>query len=198
MFKKRFVTFLLKNRVCWRLWLGRFRWTRLPFGLNVSSEIFQKGLIQALEGLPGVVNFADDIVVVGRGQSTQEAEADHGKNLKALGARCQERRIVLNDEKARTKQCEIVFMCHLMNPDGIKPDSEKVQALLTAPILKDVHDIRRFCGMMQYLAKFLHNVSQSIEPLHRKTKKNSVFKWTKETNKAFEDTKRKIADTTTH
>ena len=80
---------------------GRYRWARLPFGLNVSSEIFQKRLIQALEGLPGVVNVADDIVVVGRGQSIPEAEADHDKNLKALRLRCREREIVLNDEKTR-------------------------------------------------------------------------------------------------
>ena len=34
---------------------GRFRWLRLPFGLKVSSEIFQKRLHQALEGLEGFV-----------------------------------------------------------------------------------------------------------------------------------------------
>ena len=33
---------------------GRYRCLRLPFGLSVSSEIFQKHLHQALEGLPGV------------------------------------------------------------------------------------------------------------------------------------------------
>jgi hypothetical protein len=32
---------------------GCFRWLRLPFGLNVSCEIFQR-LNQELEGLPGV------------------------------------------------------------------------------------------------------------------------------------------------
>jgi hypothetical protein len=46
---------------------GRYRWTRLPFGLCVSSEIFQKQLCQALEGLDGVLCVADDIVVVGKG-----------------------------------------------------------------------------------------------------------------------------------
>ena len=30
---------------------GRFRWLHLPFGLNVSSEIFQRKLGEALEGL---------------------------------------------------------------------------------------------------------------------------------------------------
>ena len=175
---------------------GRLRWTRLPFGLNVSSEIFQKRLIQALEGLPGVVNVADDIVVLGRGQSMSEAEADHERNLKALRARCQERKVILNDEKARVKQNEIVFMGHLISSDGIKPDPEKVQALLSAPIPKDVHEIRRFCGMVQYLAKFIDGVAHTLEPLHGMTKKNAVFHWTKECSKAFEEAKKKIAEAT--
>ncbi|KAK3765193.1 hypothetical protein RRG08_051818 [Elysia crispata] len=44
---------------------GHFRWTHLPFGLNVSSEIFQRHLTQALEGLEGCINVADDIIVDG-------------------------------------------------------------------------------------------------------------------------------------
>ena len=34
---------------------GRYRWLRLPFGLSVSPEIFQKRVIQTLEGLDGVL-----------------------------------------------------------------------------------------------------------------------------------------------
>ena len=44
---------------------GRYRWLRLPFGLSVSSEIFQKRLHQELQGLPGVKCIADDILIHG-------------------------------------------------------------------------------------------------------------------------------------
>ena len=33
---------------------GRYRWKRLPFGVSVASEIFQKRLNQALDGLNGL------------------------------------------------------------------------------------------------------------------------------------------------
>lgn len=55
---------------------GRYRWARLPFGLTVSSEFFQKKLNDALSGLIG-----DDIVVVGRGETKELAEGDHVGNL---------------------------------------------------------------------------------------------------------------------
>ena len=46
---------------------GRVRWTRMPFGLNVSSEIFQRHLATALDALPGLINVADDILVIRKG-----------------------------------------------------------------------------------------------------------------------------------
>lgn len=44
---------------------GRYRWARLPFGLSVSSEIFQRKLNGALEGLEGSFTIADDIIIAG-------------------------------------------------------------------------------------------------------------------------------------
>ncbi len=72
---------------------GRYRWRRLPFGLSVSSEIFQKRVNQAIEGLSGVLGITDDIVVFGKGETVKEAEADHDKNLHALLECCRERGI---------------------------------------------------------------------------------------------------------
>jgi len=45
---------------------GGYCWNRLPFGLNISSEIFQKRLCQALEGLEGVWCVVDDIIIAGK------------------------------------------------------------------------------------------------------------------------------------
>ena len=42
---------------------GRYRWCRLPFGLSVSSEIFQKRVNQILEGLEGILDITDDILI---------------------------------------------------------------------------------------------------------------------------------------
>ena len=44
--------------------LGRYRWARLPFGLNVNSKIFQRKQNEALSGLNGVICVADDLLVI--------------------------------------------------------------------------------------------------------------------------------------
>ena len=59
---------------------GRFRWARLPFSLKVSSKIFQKRLNEALVELKGIICVADDIIVVGCGDTKMVTERDHDED----------------------------------------------------------------------------------------------------------------------
>ena len=60
---------------------GRYRWTRLPFGISSAPEEFQRRIHDVLCGLEGVVNIADDIIVIGRGTSLKEATHDHDRTV---------------------------------------------------------------------------------------------------------------------
>ena len=60
---------------------GRYYWRRLPLRLSVSSEIFQKWIHQALDGLPGLLEVHDDMVIYGVGDTDEQADADHDRNL---------------------------------------------------------------------------------------------------------------------
>ena len=72
---------------------GRYRWLRLPFGLNISSEIFQKRILSAFSDLRGVVCIADDIIV--HGKSVEE----HDQHLEAFLKRCREQNVQLKKGK---------------------------------------------------------------------------------------------------
>lgn len=45
--------------------IGKYRFLRLPFGNSSASEVFQRSLAQMIEGLEGVVNIIDDLLVWG-------------------------------------------------------------------------------------------------------------------------------------
>ena len=51
---------------------GLFRFKRLPFGVNSASEVFQHAIQNALRGLPGRRNIADDIIVWGSSQQEHD------------------------------------------------------------------------------------------------------------------------------
>jgi hypothetical protein len=51
---------------------GRYRLKRMPFGIKSAPEVFQRWMHEVVEGLKGVEVVADDIVVVGFGETIEE------------------------------------------------------------------------------------------------------------------------------
>ena len=111
--------------------------------------MFHKRLNQALDRLDGLLTVHDDMVTYGTGDTEEEAEADHNRKLQQFLQRCRQREIKLNKNKLKLLCKEIPYMGHLVTADGLKPDPEKVKAV------RNVKAVRRFCGFVSYLAKFL-------------------------------------------
>ena len=61
--------------------LGLYRYKRLNYGTNAAAEIFQYTLQTQLQGLKGVKNIADDIIVFG------QTRGEHDENLDKCLAR---------------------------------------------------------------------------------------------------------------
>ena len=43
--------------------VGRMKWNRMPFGISVAPEEFQRRIDETLEGLEGTIAIADDILI---------------------------------------------------------------------------------------------------------------------------------------
>ena len=63
----------------------RYRFTRLAFGMNSAQDVFQKEVDQTYEGLVGVDEVVDDILVYGKDRE------DHDAKLEAVLRRTRER-----------------------------------------------------------------------------------------------------------
>ena len=68
-------------------------------------------------------------------------------------------------------------MGHLLTSQRLMPDPEKIQAILQMPEPDDLTALKRFLGMVTYLAKFMPHLSQMTEPLRRLEDKNVEFQW---------------------
>ena len=165
---------------------GRFCWRRLPFGVNVASEIFEKKLHQALDRLDGVLTVRDDMVIYGVGETEEEAREDHNRKLQLFLQRCREKGVKLNKSKLNLECKEISYLGHMITPQGLKPDPEKVKAVLNMPKPTDVKGVRRFCGFVNYLARFMPRLSEVIEPIQQLAKKDVDWRWQHEHDAAFE------------
>ena len=167
---------------------GRYRWQRLPFGLKVSSEIFQKRLHQALEGLDGVRCIADDIIIFGR------IEEEHDTRVRKFLEKCRTLGIVLNKDKCQIGVKEIPFMGHLVTDHGLKPDPIKIEAVINMKPPTDKAGVERLRGMVNYLAKFVPKLSEVLHPINMLTHNNVVFEWTSIQDKAFKQLKQLLTE----
>ena len=167
---------------------GRYKWLRLPFGLNVSSEIFQKRIFQCFSGLSGIVCIADDVVI--HGKTIEE----HDKNLELFLQRCRDNNVVLNKDKMVLRTDSITFMGHIVTKDGLKSDPEKVQAIKDFPVPTKVDELRRFLGIVNYMSKFLPNATDVLHPLHNLLKKDVTWTWSESQSNAFQAVKDMIVN----
>ncbi|VDH93893.1 Hypothetical predicted protein [Mytilus galloprovincialis] len=154
---------------------GHYRWLRIAFGLSSAPEEYQRRQDQTVEGLPGVRSIVDDILIYGEGDTEEEAIDDHDRKFRALMERCRERNFKLNKEKLKLKLKESRFIGPLVTSEGLKPDPEKIRAVMDMPKPTVVSGVRRIIGFVTYLSKFLQKLIDICEPLRKLTLKDSEF-----------------------
>ncbi len=150
---------------------GRYCWQRLPFGLNVSQDIFQSRMDEILEDLPGVASIADDIGVCGTDQM------DHDKNLIRLMERAAKHGLVFNANKCIIGKEEISFFGNQYTGEGISPDPNKIRDLNRMPTPKSKDELKRLLGLTTYLSQYIPNYSSKAKPLRDLTKDETPFEW---------------------
>ena len=169
---------------------GRFRWTRMPFGISPAPEEFQRRLEQALEGLEGVKPIFDDTLIFGVGETQAEALADHDAKWRALFERCRKKGVKLNKENVKLRGTEVTSHMSHKFQDGLKPDPDKVQGIREMPVPASKQDLKRFLGMVNYLQKFALNLSEVTAPMRDLLKQRNEFQWDEEVqNHSFKQVK---------
>ena len=138
---------------------GRFKFNRLPFGLNSSNEVFQKKMQFAFEGIEGAEVIYNDLLVWGKD------EESHDKALRNVLQRAQEKGVKLKKQKSEIKIPKVVYIGDKITKDGIKPDESKIEAILNLPSPLNKKDVERLLGMVTYLSKCIPNMSTLTEPL---------------------------------
>ena len=108
--------------------------------------------------------------------------------------RCQEKNLKLNKQKAILGLSEVKFIGHVISNKDLKPDNDKVQAVLDMPKQEDITGVRKFNDFVNYLSKFLPCLSNLCEPLRKVAVKGTAWHWTEPHDKAFHDIKKVLTE----
>lgn len=176
---------------------GRYRWTRLPFGIAPAPEIFQIKLQEVIQGLKGVECIADDLLIFGVGDTLEEALANHNECLERLLIRLEQHNVKLNRSKLKLCERSVKFYGHVLTDEGLKPDEDKVIAIRDYPTPINRKEVHRFIGMVNYLSRFIRNLSTNMDNLRRLISEFVTWQWTSVEQAEFDKVKSLVADINT-
>ncbi|UYV81553.1 K02A2.6-like, partial [Cordylochernes scorpioides] len=80
-------------------------------------------------------------------------------------------------DKCEFEKTKIKFLGHIFTSDGIKTDEEKVKAIDNIKSPSNKKELQRLLGMVQYLHKFIPNLSEITYRMRLLLKKNTEWQW---------------------
>ena len=167
--------------------IGRYRFTRLPFGVKCAPEIFQRTMDRMVEDLEGEEVIMDDVVVAGN-------ETTHDERLQTFLDRASKQALKLNKEKCKIHQTQVPYVGHLLTSEGLKIDHQKVKAVQEMPAPQSKEDVKRLLGFVQFLSRYLPNLSTVDAQLRELEKADILFHWDPPQKESFEKIKKLVSE----
>ena len=173
---------------------GRYRYLRMPFGVSLAPEEFESTLQEKLADLEGVEVIQDDIIVMGFGDTHEQAVLNHDENLLKLLERARKVNLRLNSRKMELRKPEVKFMGHIISKEELKPDPAKVKAVEEMPQPSCKQEVLSLLGFVNYLSRFLPRLADVAQPLRDLTSKDAKFTWAKQHDTAFKEVKKLVVN----
>lgn len=143
-------------------------------------------MCEILDGVPGVVNLMDDVLVFGSSQK------EHDERLFQILNRLAEAGVSLNQEKCQFSVKELCFLGCRVSKHGIRPDPAKVGAISEMKPPKSVSDMRRFLGLANHCSRFIPDLADKTAPLRQLLQRNKEWIWAAPQQIAFDSVKQAI------
>lgn len=170
--------------------VGQFEFLRLPFGLCNAPSAFQRLMNKVLAGLLGktCMVYLDDIVVFSKDP------VEHGRHLAEVFDRLRKAGLTLKRSKCSFGRKEVELLGYLVSGEGIRPDPEKVKAILNLAPATEKTEVRSFLGMTGYYRQCIEDYAKIAEPLIRLTRDKEPFYWGEDQEYAFNKLKQMLTN----
>ena len=96
-------------------------------------------------------------------------------------------------DKSEFLQKEVAFLGHIVTPEGVKPNPEKISAIKNWPLPKNEKELRAFLGILGYHRKFIQDFAKIAKPLTQQLRKDECIQHTKDFISSFEKCKNIIS-----
>ena len=164
---------------------GQFEFLVLPFGLANAPAAFQRFMNSMFCKQIGdyVLVYLDDIIIY------SEDLEEHKRQVREVLQILQDNGLRCSPEKCHFYQTSVKYLGYVISDKGVSMDSEKIEAVASWPIPKNVKDLQKFLGFANFYRDLINNYSEFTAPLTSLLKKGVTFAWSQEQEEAFQKIK---------
>lgn len=169
--------------------LGQFEFNVMPFGLVSAPMTAMRVMNEVTRDMDEeCFVFYDDVLVY---TSTFEK---HLVSLEKLFKRLHEANIKLNARKCEIAFNSILYLGHIVTPEGLRPDPSKLTAITQFKSPTNLTEAGSFMGMCNFFRRYIKNFADHARPVNNTIKTKQKFQWTTEAEAAFHVLKRKLTN----
>ncbi len=168
---------------------GLFHFLVMPFGLQGAPASFQRLMDIVLAGTDSfAAAYLDDVVVY---SATWE---EHLRHLGEVFQRIRQAGLTIHPQKCAIAKEEVKYLGHVLGRGVIRPQKDKVQAVLDCPRPQTKKDVRSFLGLVGWYRRFVPDFARRAAALSDLTRKSgsSRIQWGEEQEQAFLDLKQAL------
>ena len=131
---------------------------------------------------------------------TGKTDQEHVANLKKVLEKLQTAGFRLKFEKCQFFQSEVRYLGHIIDKNGLRPQPDKLKAIVDMPLPQNPKELRSFLGMVNYYEKFTPGLASKCAILNDLLHKNAKWGWTKQHTDTVEviKTALTLTETLTH
>ncbi|XP_052735536.1 uncharacterized protein LOC128197521 [Vigna angularis] len=171
------------------LW-GTFCYKVMSFGLKNAGATYQRAMVTLFHDMmhKEIEVYVDDMI------AKSESEEEHIFNLRKLFERLRKYKLRLNPVKCTFGVKSGKLLGFIVSQRGIEVDPDKVKAITEMPAPRTEKEVRGFLGRLNYIARFISQLTATCEPMFKLLRKNQVVVWNEDCQVAFEKVKQYLQD----
>ncbi|XP_070036516.1 uncharacterized protein [Nicotiana tomentosiformis] len=169
---------------------GTYCYRVMPFGLKNAGATYMRAMSIIFHDMihREIEVYVDDVIIKSKKHS------DHVKDLRKFFQRLRRYNLKLNRAKCTFGVPSGKLLGFVVSRSGIELDPSKIKSIQELPPLKNKTEVMSLLGRLNYISRFIAQLTTTCEPIFKLLRKNVAVKWTGECQEAFDKIKRNLSN----
>jgi len=164
---------------------GTYCYRVMSFGLKNVGGTYMREMTTMLHDMmhKEIEVYVDDVII------KSKTQADHVQDLRKFFERVRRYDLKLNPAKCAFGVPSGKLLGFIVSRRGIELDPSKIKAIRDLPPPKNKTEVMSLLGRLNYISRFIAQLTTTCEPIFRLLKKDVAVRWTEDCQQAFEKIK---------